>query len=70
MNTLDFINLLATLEKRLSTIADQAAETREQAQHTLDRLHRLRQDIEAVKAKLISISDTGSHTPLRPQASG
>jgi hypothetical protein len=70
MTTADFISLLASLEKRLSTIADQAAETREQAQHTLDRLDRLRHDLERVKAGLIATADTGTHAPLRPTPPG
>jgi hypothetical protein len=70
MSDPDFLNLLASLEKRLSTIADQAAETREQAQHTLDRLNRLRHDLDRVKAQLIATTDTGTHQALRPTPPG
>jgi uncharacterized protein YoxC len=60
----EMINLLSSFEKRLATIADQAHETREQAQHTLDRLNRLRRDLELVKERLTSSVDTVNYIPV------
>lgn len=65
MTTKEILALLANFEKRLSTIADQATETREQAQHTLDRINKLRQEVEQVKARIVSTADTGEHVPLK-----
>ena len=48
----EFNDLLTTVAKRLATLADMAHETREQAQHVLDRLTLLREDINALKYRL------------------
>ncbi len=66
----EIIRLLASFEKRLATIADQARETREQAQHTLDRINRLRQDLEQVKSQLVSLADTSDQIPTPPPRRG
>jgi regulator of replication initiation timing len=65
MSSEDVLNLLANFERRLATIADQAAETREQAQHTLERINRLRQDLAQFKDRLLATADTGTHPVLR-----
>ena len=61
----DFLHLLASFEKRLATIADQVAETREQAQHTLERINRLRQDLTQLKDRFLATADTGAHPVMR-----
>jgi hypothetical protein len=62
----EMVNLLMSFERRLATLADQAHETREQAQHTLDRINRLRRDLELVKDRLTSSIDTINYVPLSP----
>jgi hypothetical protein len=66
MTVNDVLNLLASFEKRLATICDQARETREQAQHTLDRVNKLFQDVENLKTKILATADTQDHPPLSP----
>lgn len=66
MTTREIVALLSNFEKRLATIADQATETRAQAQHTLERINRLVQEVEQLKFRIISTADTGEHAPLRP----
>src|SRR5262249_32254771 len=61
----DFLHLLASFEKRLATIADQAAETREPAHHTLERITGLRQDLPQLKARSLATADTGAHPVMR-----
>jgi uncharacterized protein YoxC len=60
----EMVHLLTSFERRLATIADQAQETREQAQHTLDRVNRLRRDLELVKERLTSSVDTVNYLPV------
>ena len=64
MTVNEMINLLTSFEKRLATISDQAAEARAQAQHTIDRINKLRQDIEQLKHRVVATADTSDHTPL------
>jgi hypothetical protein len=64
MMTNELLDLLAGLARRLASIADQAQETCAQAQHTLDRVNRLRQELDQVSKKILSIADTGEHKPL------
>jgi hypothetical protein len=66
MTASEIIHLLGALERRLATIADQAAETLAQAQHTRDRVERLRRELGQLKAVLTSTADTAEHTPLQP----
>jgi hypothetical protein len=66
----EVLALLESFEKRLATVADQAQETCEQAQHTLQRVNRLRDDIGRLKLDFLSAADTAVHRPLsRPPAS-
>ncbi len=65
MKTNEMINLLASFEKRLAAISDQAAEARAHAQHTIDRINKLRQDIEQLKHRVIATADTSDHAPLQ-----
>jgi uncharacterized coiled-coil DUF342 family protein len=60
----EIVSLLFSFEKRLATIADQAQETREQAQHTLDRINRLRHDLDLFKQRLLSSVDTINYVPV------
>jgi hypothetical protein len=61
----EMVTLLLSFERRLATIADQAHETREQAQHTLDRINRLRRDLDLLKQNLTATLDTINYHPLR-----
>jgi hypothetical protein len=45
-------------ERRLASVADQAHETREQAQHTLDRVNLLRRDLELFRQHLAASRET------------
>jgi hypothetical protein len=69
MNSAEILTLLTGFEKRLTTIVDQATETVAQAQHTLDRLNRLRRDLEDLHARFLANVDTGVHTPLNTHSS-
>jgi chromosome segregation ATPase len=64
MKTDEMLKLLARLDRRLGTIADQAHETREQAQHTLDRLERLRHDIDRIRREIAASADTSDSLPI------
>ncbi len=68
MNSAEILTLLTGFEKRLATIFDQATETVAQAQHTLDRLNRLRHDLDELRARFLANVDTGVHTPLNNQS--
>jgi hypothetical protein len=59
----EVVNLLLSFERRLGTIADQAHETREQAQHTLDRINRLRRDLELLRQHITGSMDTVAYIP-------
>jgi hypothetical protein len=48
----EMTTLLLSYERRLATIADQAHETREQAQHTLECVNLLRRDLELLREHL------------------
>ena len=58
----EVMTLLLSFEKRLATIAEQAHETCEQAQHTLDRINRLRRDLDQLKQTLVAATSTGPGT--------
>jgi hypothetical protein len=62
----EIVTLLMSFERRLATVADQAHETREQAQHTFDRINRLRRDLELLRQSLTSSVDTINYPPARP----
>jgi ABC-type transporter Mla subunit MlaD len=64
MNTEEIVRLLTRLDRRLATVADQARETREQAQHTLDRLERLRQDLDRIRLTVAASADTSDQLPI------
>ncbi|HVS37220.1 MAG TPA: hypothetical protein VMS17_16780 [Gemmataceae bacterium] len=63
MKTEEMLKLLARLERRLTTISDQMQETREQAQHAIDRLERLRQDLERIRKDITASADTSDSLP-------
>jgi regulator of replication initiation timing len=52
MDSSEVLYKLAMFNRRLATLADQVHELREQAQHTLDRMHPLRDDIEQTQRTL------------------
>jgi predicted nucleic acid-binding Zn-ribbon protein len=60
----DVLNLLTSFQKRLTTIENQAREARDQAQHVLDRLGKLQNDLEGLVRKVVAMLDTGEHVPL------
>jgi hypothetical protein len=52
MTTEGALNLLASLQKRLASIAEHVAQSRDEAQRSLDRVHRLRQDLNKITEEL------------------
>ena len=64
MRTDELLKLLAKVDRRLATITDQAVETREQAQHTLDRLDRLRQDLDRIRLTVAATVETSDSIPV------
>ncbi len=66
MNAQEVARLLTRFEKRLATLADQARETRERAQHALDRLNRLRQDVKRLKAQMLAEIPTDDDIRIPP----
>jgi Mg2+ and Co2+ transporter CorA len=54
MKNSEIAQMLTSFSKRLATLADQAHETREQAQHTLDRIYLLREDVEQMRRRFLS----------------
>jgi Mg2+ and Co2+ transporter CorA len=58
MTTDEVLELLGKLERRLTTVADQAEETCRQAQHTQERIERLRDDITRLRDSLLATADT------------
>jgi hypothetical protein len=63
--TNEVLQLLASFSKRLATLADHAHETREQAQHTLDRIYLLRQDVEKLRKQILIDFDSEAPVPSR-----
>ena len=59
MKTEELLRRLEGLEKKLASVATQARETREQAQHTLDRLDLVRQELQQFRLALLAKADTG-----------
>jgi hypothetical protein len=59
----EMMSILLSYERRLASIADCAHETREQAQHTLDRVNRLRRDLELFRQHLAAATDTVNFAP-------
>jgi hypothetical protein len=53
MKSDEIVQMLTSFSKRLATLADQAHETREQAQHTLDRIYLLREDVEQMRRRIM-----------------
>jgi hypothetical protein len=68
MMTNEILYILTSVSKRLATLADHAHETREQAQHTLDRIYLLREDVEQLKRRILSESEMQTPIPLRSEA--
>lgn len=60
----DVLTLLTSFQKRLATIEDQARESRDQGQHVLDRIGKLRHDLEELAKKVLATIDTGEHVPI------
>jgi hypothetical protein len=60
----EVLKLLTRLDRRLATITDQARETREQAQHTLDRLERLHQDLDRIRHTVVASVETSDSIPV------
>jgi hypothetical protein len=63
MNVEELMPILLGYERRLATITDQVQEARNQAQHTLDRLNRLRRDLELFRQHLMTTGDTVEFVP-------
>lgn len=64
MMTDEVLYILTNVSKRLATLADHAHETREQAQHTLDRIYLLRQYLDELKQRILSESEMETPVPL------
>jgi|SwirhisoilCB2_FD_contig_31_10482704_length_250_multi_3_in_0_out_0_1 hypothetical protein len=64
MDTNEVLQLLTTFSKRLATLADQALETRQQAQHTHDRILLLCEHIEELRRRIVmeSVTDMDGST--------
>jgi hypothetical protein len=67
MNHAHILKLLASFEKRLAVIVDDATESVTQAQRALDRLNRLRNDLNQLQARFLSSVETGVHAALDSQ---
>jgi cell division septum initiation protein DivIVA len=67
MTTEEVLALLNQLTKRLGTVEDQAREARDQVQHVLDRVARLRQEVEKCHQEIFANVDTQTHRPLKPE---
>jgi hypothetical protein len=52
MTAEELMSVLLSFERRLASVVDQAHETREQAQHTLDRVNLIRRDLELLRKNL------------------
>jgi hypothetical protein len=61
----EIVTLLSGFSKRLATLADMAHETREQAQHLLERINLLRREVEILRNHLVADSDTAEHRAVR-----
>jgi hypothetical protein len=70
MTPAEVLSHLTGFDKRLATLVDQATETVAQAQHTLDRINRLREDLNQLRAFFLASTETGDYTPLNPQSPG
>lgn len=64
MEANEVLHKLTSFNKRLATLADQVHELREQAQHTLDRIYLLREDIDQVRRRFAADMGEDSRTPL------
>jgi hypothetical protein len=58
MTTDEVLDLLGSLERRLTTVADQAEETCRQAKHTLERIDWLRRDLTRLRENVLATADT------------
>ena len=63
MDTSEVLQKLTSFNKRLANLADQVHETREQAQHTLDRIYLLRDDIEQLRRRLLAETEQDTPAP-------
>ena len=64
MTTDELLKLLSRLDRRLATVSDQVRETREQAQHAMDRLDRLRHDLDRIRREITASADTSDSLPV------
>jgi hypothetical protein len=69
MNPEDMLQRLTRFGRRLTTIADQIHETREQAQHALDRVYLLCDDIEQLRRELTASIEAERYL-ARPRSTG
>jgi hypothetical protein len=70
MKTNEILHMLGCVSKRLATLADQAHETREQAQHTLDRIYLLREDVERLQERILDESNEDEEMAVRSEVCG
>jgi len=65
MTTDAVLKLLAGLQRRLATVADQGEEARAQLQHIVDRVNRLRHDLARIEGEIRATTcpaeDTGEY---------
>lgn len=64
MTTNQLAKLLKQMDRRLAAIEGQAKETREQAQHTLDRIGLLRRNFDQILREVLATTDTSDHIPI------
>jgi regulator of replication initiation timing len=64
MDSNEVLSKLASFTRRLATLADQIHELREQAQHTLDRMYLLREDIEQLQRAIRDEAENERMTAL------
>jgi regulator of replication initiation timing len=67
MENSEVLRKLTSFNKRLATLADQVHELREQAQHTLDRMYLLRDDIEQLQRLIRADADRELANPPLPR---
>jgi hypothetical protein len=69
MNPEEMLQRLTRFGRRLTTIADQIHETREQAQHALDRVYLLCDDVEQLRRELAAAIEAERYLS-RPRPTG
>jgi len=63
MDSEEMLQRLTRFGRRLTTIADQIHETREQAQHALDRVYLLLDDVEQLRRELAAAVEAERYLP-------